>query len=152
MEIRRYGIEDRITALARKLKVPVVTTFMGRGLLEKSDALIGTYFGSAGAADISAVVDRADLTLLLGVILSDTNFALSHHMLEPRHSVLAIDRTVRIGHHVYPDIPLDDLVGRLLKRASRTAARSAAAQSRCATRAACRPTARRSCRPTSRPR
>jgi indolepyruvate decarboxylase len=115
VEIRRYGIEDRITRLARKLNVPVVTTFMGRGLLEKSDALIGTYFGSAGAADVSAVVDRADLTLLLGVILSDTNFALSH-MLE-RRSVLAIDRTVRIGHHVYPDIPLDDLVGALLKRA-----------------------------------
>ena len=115
VEIRRYGIEDRITQLARKLNVPVVTTFMGRGLLEKSDALIGTYFGSAGATDVSAVVDRADLTLLLGVILSDTNFALSH-MLE-RRSVLAIDRTVRIGHHVYPDIPLDDLVGALLKRA-----------------------------------
>jgi len=115
VEIRRYGIEDRITRLARKLNVPVVTTFMGRGLLEKSDALIGTYFGSAGATDVSAVVDKADLTLLLGVILSDTNFALSH-MLE-RRSVLAIDRTVRIGHHVYPDIPLDDLVGALLKRA-----------------------------------
>ena len=114
VEIRRYGIEDRITALARKLKVPVVTTFMGRGLLEKSDALIGTYFGSAGAADIRAVVDKADLTLLLGVIFSDTNFALSHQMLE-RSSVLAIDRTVRIGHHVYPDLPLDDLVGALLR-------------------------------------
>ena len=79
VEIRRYGIEDRITALARKLDVPVVTTFMGRGLLEKSDMPIGTYFGSAGATDVSAVVDKADLTLLLGVILSDTNFALSHH-------------------------------------------------------------------------
>src|ERR1044072_2262466 len=101
VEIRRYGIEDRITALARKLNVPVVTTFMGRGLLEKSDVLIGTYFGSAGAADVSAVVDRADLTLLLGVILSDTNFALSHQMRDRGGSVLAIDRTVRIGHHVY---------------------------------------------------
>ena len=117
VEIRRYGIEDRITALARKLKVPVVTTFMGRGLLENSDVLLGTYFGPAGAADVSAVVDRADLTLLLGVILSDTNFALTHHMIERRGSVLAIDRTVRIGHHVYPDVPLDVLVEALLKRA-----------------------------------
>jgi indolepyruvate decarboxylase len=117
VEIRRYGIEDRITALARKLKVPVVTTFMGRGLLEGSDALIGTYFGPAGAADVSAVVDRADLALLLGVIPSDTNFALSHHAIAPRNSVLALDRTVRIGHHVYPDVPLDDLVEALLARA-----------------------------------
>lgn len=117
VEIRRYGIEDRITALARKLRVPVVTTFMGRGLLEGSDALIGTYFGPAGAPDVSAVVDRADLALLLGVIPSDTNFALSHHMIAPRNSVLALDRTVRIGHHVYPDVPLDELTEALLRRA-----------------------------------
>jgi indolepyruvate decarboxylase len=90
---------------------------MGRGLLEGSDALIGTYFGPAGAADVSAVVDRADLALLLGVIPSDTNFALSHHMIAPRNSVLAIDRTVRIGHHFYPDVPLDELVEALLRKA-----------------------------------
>jgi indolepyruvate decarboxylase len=117
IEIRRYGIEKRITALANKLNVPVVTTFMGRGLLEGSDALLGTYFGPAGAADVSAVVDKADLALLLGVIPSDTNFALSQQTLAPRNSVLALDRTVRIGHHTYSNVPLDDLVAALLKKA-----------------------------------
>src|SRR5688572_30191997 len=34
VEVRRYGVEDRVAALARKLGIPVVTTFMGRGLLE----------------------------------------------------------------------------------------------------------------------
>ncbi|MEN3380531.1 MAG: indolepyruvate decarboxylase [Hyphomicrobiales bacterium] len=117
VEIRRYGIEKRITALANKLNVPVVTTFMGRGLLEGSDALLGTYFGPAGAPDVSAVVDRADLALLLGVIPSDTNFALSHRTLAPHNSVLALDRTVRIGHHTYSNVPLDELVAALLKKA-----------------------------------
>jgi indolepyruvate decarboxylase len=117
IEIRRYGIEKRITALAHKLNVPVVTTFMGRGLLEGSDALLGTYFGPAGAPDVSAVVDKADLALLLGVIPSDTNFALSHRTLAPHNSVLALDRTVRIGHHTYSNVPLDELVAALLKKA-----------------------------------
>jgi indolepyruvate decarboxylase len=117
IEIRRYGIEKRITALANKLNVPVVTTFMGRGLLEGSDALLGTYFGPAGAADVSGVVDKADLALLLGVIPSDTNFALSQQTIAPANSVLALDRTVRIGHHTYSNVPLDDLVAALLKKA-----------------------------------
>ncbi|MBX9823920.1 MAG: indolepyruvate/phenylpyruvate decarboxylase [Xanthobacteraceae bacterium] len=117
VEIRRYGIEDRVAELARRLALPVVTTFMGRGLLQGCDALLGTYVGSAGAADVSAVVDQADLALLLGVILCDTNFALSQQLVAPRQSVLATDRTVRIGHHVYPDVPLDDLVEALIKRA-----------------------------------
>jgi indolepyruvate decarboxylase len=117
VEIRRYGIEDRVAKLARRLNLPVVTTFMGRGLLEDSDVLVGTYMGSAGAADVSEIVDNSDLALLLGVIVSDTNFALSHQLAAPRSSILAIDRTVRIGHHVYPDLPLDDLVEALITRA-----------------------------------
>src|SRR5262245_45663185 len=33
VEIRRYNLEQRIAVLARKLGIPVMTTFMGRGLL-----------------------------------------------------------------------------------------------------------------------
>ena len=78
MEIRRYNLEHRVTALARKLGMPVVTTFMGRGLLEGApDVLLGTYLGAAGDPAIARLVEEADALLLLGVILSDTNFALS---------------------------------------------------------------------------
>jgi indolepyruvate decarboxylase len=118
VEIRRYGIEDRVAALARTLGLPVVTTFMGRGLLEDAqDVLSGTYLGAAGAAAVTDLIEQADVLLLLGVILSDTNFALSHRRLDPRGTVLAIGRTVRVGHHVYSDLPLEDLVEALLARA-----------------------------------
>jgi indolepyruvate decarboxylase len=118
VEIRRYGIEDRVAALARKLGLPVVTTFMGRGLLDgATDVLSGTYLGAAGEPAVTELVEGADVLLLLGVILSDTNFALSHRRLDPRGTVLAIDRTVRVGHHVYANVPLEDLVDALLARA-----------------------------------
>ena len=49
VEIRRYGLEARVAELARKLGVPVVTTFMGRGLLaDAPDVVAGTYLGAAG--------------------------------------------------------------------------------------------------------
>ena len=118
VEIRRYGIEDRVAALARKLGLPVVNTFMGRGLLEDApDIVSGTYLGAAGDVLVTQLVETADALLLLGVILSDTNFALSQHQLDARRTVLAIDRQVRVGHHDYPDIPLDDLVDALIARA-----------------------------------
>ena len=79
VEIRRYGVEDEIAALARKLNLPLVTTFMGRGLLEHAgDVVAGTYLGAAGDPAITRLVEDADLVLMLGVILSDTNFALSN--------------------------------------------------------------------------
>jgi indolepyruvate decarboxylase len=118
VEIRRYGIEEHVAALARKLSLPVVNTFMGRGLLEDApDVVSGTYLGAAGDMLVTQLVETADALLLLGVILSDTNFALSQRQLDARRTILAIDRQVRIGHHVYPDIPLDDLVGSLIARA-----------------------------------
>ena len=123
VEIRRYGIEDRVASLARKLGLPVVNTFMGRGLLESApDVVVGTYLGAAGDATVTRLVEDADALLLLGVILSDTNFALSLRQIDPRRTILAIDRQVRVGYHVYPDVPLDDLVDALLAGApARTA-------------------------------
>ncbi|MCC6776232.1 MAG: indolepyruvate/phenylpyruvate decarboxylase [Hyphomicrobiales bacterium] len=118
VEIRRYGLEARVTDLARKLGLPVVTTFMGRGLLESApDVLLGTYLGAAGEPAITKLVEEADTLLLLGVILSDTNFALSQRRLDPRRTILASDRQVRIGHHVYPSLPIDDLIDALTTRA-----------------------------------
>jgi indolepyruvate decarboxylase len=125
VEIRRYGTEERVAALARRLEIPVVTTFMGRGLLEgAADVVSGTYLGAAGDAAVTRLVEDADALLLLGVILSDTNFALSGRRLDARRTMLAIDREVRIGHHVYPDLPIEDVVEALLARAGPAKARS----------------------------
>src|SRR5262245_20652911 len=118
IEIRRYALEDRATTLARKLGLPVVTTFMGRGLLEQApDVLIGTYLGAAGDPAITKLVEDADALLLLGVILSDTNFALSQRRLAPRRTIHAFDGEVRVGHHVYRGVPLDELIDALAARA-----------------------------------
>ncbi|MDT3686837.1 MAG: indolepyruvate/phenylpyruvate decarboxylase [Pseudorhodoplanes sp.] len=125
VEIRRYGMEKRVATLARKLGIPVVTTFMGRGLLEDApDVVAGTYLAAAGDPRITKLVEQADALLLLGVILSDTNFALSQRTLDARRTMLAIDRQVRVGHHQYPDLPLDDLVDALIARAPKAAAKT----------------------------
>ena len=118
VEIRRYGLEERVAALARTLDLPVVTTFMGRGLLQGApDVVAGTYLGPAGDPAVDRIVDAADLLILLGVIVSDTNFALSQNRLDPRRTVLAIDRQVRIGHHLYSEMPLEDVLDALIARA-----------------------------------
>jgi len=118
VEIRRYGIEDKVAALASRLRLPVVTTFMGRGLLADNDPPpLGTYLGVAGEPAMTGLVEGSDGLLLLGVILSDTNFAISERQIDMRRAIQALGREVRIGHHVYPEIPLDDLVDALLARA-----------------------------------
>jgi indolepyruvate decarboxylase len=118
VEVRRFRLEAQVTELAARLGVPVVTSLMGRGLLEGSGApLAGTYLGLAGAPEISALVEQSDALLLLGVIVCDTNFGVSGRRIDLRRAIQAVDGHVTLGFHTYPDIPLDALVSALLARA-----------------------------------
>ena len=128
VEVRRYGLEARVAELARRLAIPVVTSFMGRGLLaEPESPLLGTYLGLAGDPELSAQVEDSDGLLLLGVIVSDTNFAASARRIDLRHAIQAIDGQVEMGHHHYPQVPLDALVNALLHRVPAVGAASLAA-------------------------
>ena len=119
VEVRRYDVEDRVAQLAKRLGIPVVTSFMGRGLLSgHGSPVIGTYMGRAGRPDVTELVENADLLLLFGVILSDTNFGVSSNKVDLRKAVHAFDVSVRIGHHVYPEVPLGALVDAMLARTS----------------------------------
>ncbi len=117
-EIRRYGIEEEVADLAQRLGLPVVTTFMGRGLLaELANPPLGTYIGVAGQPEITQLVESSDALFLLGVILSDTNFSVSLRQMDLRQTILAAERQVRLGFHVYPDVPLGELVRAMAARA-----------------------------------
>jgi indolepyruvate decarboxylase len=129
VEVRRYGLETRVAELAHRLAIPVVTSFMGRGLLSDTDApLRGTYLGLAGDPAVSALVEQSDGLLLLGVIVSDTNFAVSARRIDLRHAIAALDGRVVMGHHIYPDVPLAALVDALLERVPAPPGRRTAAK------------------------
>ncbi len=117
VEVRRYDLESRVEKLAVLLGLPVVTSFMGRGLLANTNApVLGTYMGIAGDAEITSVVEESDALFLLGVLISDTNFGVSAHQIDYRQSIHALDGQVTLGHHVYPHITLEALVDGLLER------------------------------------
>jgi indolepyruvate decarboxylase len=117
VEVRRFGLEDKVAELARRLALPVVTCFMGRGLLVNADApLVGTYMGLAGDAETTRLVEDSDALVLLGVILSDTNFGVSRRKIDLRRTIQALDRRVTLGYHVYPDLPLGAVVDALLAK------------------------------------
>ncbi|GGX66115.1 indolepyruvate/phenylpyruvate decarboxylase [Saccharospirillum salsuginis] len=117
VEIRRYDLEDEVAALARRLNVPVVTTLMGRGLLADTDVrVLGTYLGEAGDPELTELVESSDALLLLGVILSDSNFGPSGKRLDIRKAMLVSNREVQLGYHNYHEIPMGELIQALLER------------------------------------
>ncbi|MEQ1756177.1 MAG: indolepyruvate/phenylpyruvate decarboxylase [Micropepsaceae bacterium] len=118
IEVRRFGIEAEVSQLADLVNIPVVSSFLGRGVAAGGPAKIGgTYLGLAGEPTISALVEDSDALILLGVVLSDTDFGVPANRLNLRKAVHAADGQVRVGHHIYPDLPLADLVAALAQHA-----------------------------------
>lgn len=116
VEIRRHGLESKVAELAHRLALPTATTFMGRGLLARQNCpLIGTYLGMAGDQAVTECIEGSDGLLMLGVIVSDTNFGVSGHAIDMRHAIHAFDGDVRLGHHVYHGVFLESLVDSLLE-------------------------------------
>jgi indolepyruvate decarboxylase len=77
----------------------------------------------AGQPEITELVESSDALFLLGVILSDTNFAVSMRTIDLRRTIVAAQREVRLGFHTYPDVPLDELVEALVANATALGAR-----------------------------
>jgi len=117
VEVRRFGLEEQVALLSRRLGLPVVTSFMGRGLLAEHDApLVGTYMGVAGLPEVTRLVEESDGLFLLGEIVCDTNFAVSETKIDLRKTIQALDGQVTIGYHSYAQLPLAALVERMLER------------------------------------
>lgn len=117
VEVRRFHLETKVAELARRLRLPVLTTFMGRGLLSQAGLDVdGTYLGIAGDPAVSRLMDDSDLPVMLGAILSDSNFSVSAERIDFRRALIAAHREARVGYHVYHDIPLAALVDALLAR------------------------------------
>ncbi len=115
VEIRRYGLEEKLSRLCGKLSLPVATTFMGHGLLAGRDCpLLGAYLGSAGDERTARCIEQADTLLMLGVIVSDTNFGVSGRNIDMRNAIHVFDREVAFAYHRYPDLPLEALIDALL--------------------------------------
>ncbi len=117
VEVRRYDLEEQVAELSRRLGIPVVTSFMGRGLLAHQDApLVGTYMGVAGFPEVTQLVESSDGLFLLGEIICDTNFAVSETKIDMRKTIQALDGRVTVGYHTYAELPLAALVQRMLER------------------------------------
>ncbi|MEM9277569.1 MAG: indolepyruvate/phenylpyruvate decarboxylase [Pseudomonadota bacterium] len=120
VEVRRFGLEEKVAQLANMLGIPVVTSFMGRGILAETGAPVaGTYLGLAGEEHIRQLVERSDGLVMLGVILCDTNFGVSKRELDMRHTAHAFNGEVRMAHHVYPEVTLEALVDALVTKAEK---------------------------------
>jgi indolepyruvate decarboxylase len=116
VEAHRFGLQKKIVSLAERLQIPVVSSFLGRGVFPTTHPQFkGTYLGTVSPAPLREIVEQSDCLLLLGVLISDVSLGIPAESINESNSILCISREVFIKHHVFHNVPLVGLVDRLVQ-------------------------------------
>lgn len=113
-QVRRFGLEESVFNLASDWSVPMLTSFMGKGLFAgKGWPYVGSYLGLAGDDVLRGLVEDSDFAMILGVIPCDTNWGVSGQRLNEKNTLLATANSVIVGGRHYPGLTLKALVAGL---------------------------------------
>jgi TPP-dependent 2-oxoacid decarboxylase len=116
VESHRFGLQKKIVTLAERLQIPVVSSFLGRGVFPTTHPQFkGTYLGTVSPAPLREIVEQSDCLLLLGVLVTDVSLGIPAESINESNSILCISREVFIKHHVFHDVPLSGLVDGLVQ-------------------------------------
>jgi len=108
VEIHRFGLQDKVLALAEKHQLPIAATILGKSVVpEKHPLYIGLYEGAMGRAEVTQYVEESDCVLLLGAFMTDLNLGIFTAKLDPARCIYATSEQLRIRHHHYHHVPLD---------------------------------------------
>ncbi|MBA4078982.1 MAG: thiamine pyrophosphate-binding protein, partial [Cyanobacteria bacterium PR.023] len=72
VEVRRFGLKDKVIAFAEALNLPVVTSILGKATFPESHPnFIGNYFGQFGNPKVKDYVEGSDCVIALGAVMTE---------------------------------------------------------------------------------
>ena len=116
VEIHRFGLQSVVTKFAEDNQLPMAATLLGKSVVSESHPLyVGVYEGAMGRESVTQFVESSDCVLLLGAFMTDINLGIYTAHLDPGRCIYATSEKLRIGHHHFQDVLLDDFLKGLSK-------------------------------------
>ena len=114
IEIHRMGLVPLLTSFAEKHHIPVCSTLLSKSVIsEKHPLYAGTYVGALSRQDVVEFVEESDCVLSLGAMPTDTDTGIFTTHLAPSSTIYAIAEGIRICHHSFGDVLLDEFLTQL---------------------------------------
>jgi indolepyruvate decarboxylase len=111
VEVHRFGLQDDLIDLAESANLPIATTILGKSVVSEGHPLfVGVYEGAMGRDEVTQYVETSDCLLMLGCFLTDINLGIFTAKLDPAKCIDATSEDLRIRHHHYRDVRLDDFL------------------------------------------
>lgn len=116
VEVHRFGLQDEVIALAEKHGIPICATILGKSVVSEIHPLyLGVYEGAMGREYVRQYVEESDCVILLGAFMTDINLGIFTAKLDPAKCISVTSETLRIRHHHFHDVLLEDFVRSLVK-------------------------------------
>src|SRR5262249_37014706 len=116
IETFRFKLHRQVRRLAERMGAPVTTTVLSKGAFPMDHPLyMGVHIGPLSPRPILERVDRADLVLNLGTLLTDMNLGSRPPRITRDRSIWAVGGRVNVSHHTYTDVHIRDFVRGLLR-------------------------------------
>jgi TPP-dependent 2-oxoacid decarboxylase len=116
IETFRFKLQREVRELAERMGAPVTTTVLAKGAFPMDHPLhMGVHIGPLSPPSIVARVDRADLVLNLGTLLTDMNLGSRPPQITRDRSIWAVGGRVNVSFHTYTDVHVRDFVRGLLR-------------------------------------
>lgn len=116
VEVRRFGLKDKVIAFAEALNLPVVTSILGKATFPESHPnFIGNYFGQFGNPKVKDYVEGSDCVIALGAVMTEMESGGYTAKLSPDNLVQINNHEVMVRHHHYNGLKLDQVLDLLLE-------------------------------------
>ena len=126
VSVRRLGLQAAAAAFVDALGLPFATMFADKSVLgEDHPNYIGMYTGRLGGEPVRAFIESCDAVVMIGAMLTDGNTAGRTVHLDPDKAINIDHHRTTVGHTVYRNVEMADILaqlsGRITKRAQRPA-------------------------------
>ncbi len=111
VELHRYGLQAETLAFAEAAGIPLAASMLAKSVISEVHPLyIGLYEGAMGREEVSRYVETSDCVILLGTMLTDVNLGIFTAKLDLAQSILATSEELRISHHHFHHVLLEDFL------------------------------------------
>lgn len=120
VEIHRFGLQQEAIKLAEGAGIPMAATMLGKGVVAETHPLyMGLYSGAIGREEVTKYVEGSDCVLMLGTFMTDINLGIYTAELDMSDCILVTSEQLRIRHHHYHDVTLQDFLQTLAAKKPR---------------------------------
>jgi len=118
--VSRCGLRDQTADVVSASGLPFATMFMDKCVLDETHPnYVGMYDGRLMNEEVRGFVEGCDCVVGIGAMMTDFNSGAFTARIDPARSINIMHHHVRVGHALYNNVEMQDVLKALVKRLPR---------------------------------